>query len=223
MAIGKVGRVAFAAFASALIRKVAQAGFRSLVGMGAVGGAVDYRSVVVDATVPGVGIDVSASTLAVMDEVPGVEGLVPIDLGGKLPHKGTYPLRDPAIITTHYWHHSATDTLASFEAISRAHIARGWPAIGYTGAIRKDGDIYRFYIFHPLDRVTNHTAKHNSKGVATVLVGSFDLYPVPDAMLPVIEQVRDYYRSKGINVEALHRDVKATACPGRFAVKTLRP
>ena len=71
--------------------------------------------------------------------------------------------------------------------------------------------------------MTNHTAKHNTRGVATVLVGNFDIYPVPDAMLPVIEQVRDYYRSKGINVEAMHRDVKATACPGRFAVKTLRP
>lgn len=223
MAIGKVGKVAFAAFASSVIRKVAQAGFRSLVGMGAAGGAVDYRSVVVDATVPGVTVEVSDFTLAVMDEVPGVEGFVPIDLQGKLPYKGVYPLRDPSIITTHYWHHSATDTLASFEVLSRAHIARGWPAIGYTGAIRKDGDMYRFYMFHPLDRVTNHTAKHNSKGVATVLVGNFDIYPMPDAMLPVIGQVRDYYRSKGIILEALHRDVKATACPGRFAVKTLRP
>lgn len=60
-------KVAIAAIASGLIRRVVQTGFRSLIGMGAAGGAVDYRSVVVDATVPGVGVEVSDFTLVNMD------------------------------------------------------------------------------------------------------------------------------------------------------------
>ncbi len=221
MALSYLAKAAFAALSSLISKRVARSCVRSVIGMSAAGNAVDYRSVVVDMTLPGIAVPVSEATLAVMDEVEEVPegGVIPIDLIDSLPSKGSYPKRDPKIITTHYWHHSASDTLTSFEALAKAHIARGWPGIGYTGGIRSDG---RFYVFHDLGRTTNHTAGHNSRGVATVLVGNFESYDLTPKMYATCLKVRGYYRSKGIMLEAMHRDVRATACPGRYAVKKLR-
>ena len=70
--------------------------------------------------------------------------------------------------------------------------------------------------------MTNHTAGHNTHYVGCVLLGNYDVAPVGDGMEAGIEMVRRHLDGMGITREMLHRDTKATACPGRYAVEYLR-
>lgn len=195
---------------------------RVFVGMLAGGGAVNYQSQVIDLSLPAEEYPVqSNAALEAIDEVPeDAHSTLIDDLRGTLPANGVYPSRDPSTITTRYWHHTATGDNATWAAIAKGHVqGRGWAGIGYHMGIDKDG---RIALLNALSRITNHTANHNSKGVGVVLLGNYDVSRPSEAMQASIERVRAYMDEKGIRAEHWHREVKATVCPGRYAVEVLK-
>jgi hypothetical protein len=212
MAYKGAGKVARSLIAGSLTRLFVVIGPRAAVTMTTAGAGVGYQSQFIDLSEPAIEVPMSEVTLDVLDEVEMA------DLSSELPQKGAYPTRDVSTITTRYWHHTASGDDATWQAIASGHIKRGWAGIGYHIGIDKNG---RIAILNPLHRRTNHTAGRNSKGVGVVLLGNYDTHYLTGEMEAAIERTRDYLDERGITQEQFHRDVKATACPGRYAVQVL--
>lgn len=188
---------------------------RAMVGTVAAGAGVGFESTIVDLSQTAQEVPVSTATLKVLDEF---ERYGIIDRSNDLPSDGIYPIRDLSIVTTRYWHHTASANGATWDQIARGHIKRGWAGIGYHIGIDEKGMVA---ILNPLNRRTNHTEGHNSKGVGIVLLGNYDVNRPSEAMQASIERVRAYMDGRGIRVEYWHRETKSTACPGRYAVEYL--
>lgn len=94
------------------------------------------------------------------------------NLRGKLKVHPTrkYSKRKIEEITSIGVHHSLTFQ-GSPEAFARYHVTHnGWPGIGYTYVIAKDGTIYQC---HDLDVKTAHVGNSNRKSLGICLVGDF--------------------------------------------------
>lgn len=184
---------------------------RAALTMTITGGGVGYQSSVLDLT----------SGIVVGAEVPTPPPVLEVmDVSGDLPKNGAYPRREMAVVSGRVWHHTASADGATWNTIAKGHVnGRGWHGIGYHIGIDRDG---RIALLNPLDRVTNHTAGHNTHYVGCVLLGNYDVQPLTPRMETGIEMVRRHLDGIGIRRELLHRDTKATACPGRYAVQYLR-
>ena len=114
-------------------------------------------------------------------------------------------------------HHAAAKT-ASADDIHRAHLQRDggtWAGIGYHLYIRKDGSIHRG---RPIWASGAHVLGHNYHTLGICCEGNYDEETVmPAAQLQSVREALRYL--KGIYPNAAikcHRDLQATACPGRF-------
>lgn len=114
-------------------------------------------------------------------------------------------------------HHAAIKT-ASAEDIHRAHLQRDngtWAGIGYHLYIRKDGSIHRG---RPLWASGAHVLNENWHTVGVCVEGNYDVETtMPAAQLNAVREALRYL--KGIYPNAAikcHRDMQATACPGRY-------
>ena len=188
---------------------------RAMVGTVAAGAGVGFESTIVGLSQTAQEVPVSTATLKVLDEFER-DGI--IDRSNDLPSDGIYPIRDLSIVTTRYWHHTASANGATWDQIARGHIKRGWAGIGYHIGIDEKGMVA---ILNPLNRRTNHTEGHNSKGVGVVLLGNYDVNRPSEAMVKAIGRVRMYLDLIDITEERMHRETKSTACPGRYAVEYL--
>lgn len=211
MAKGLISSATRAIIAGAATRLFVVVAPRAALTMTITGGGVGYQSSVLDLT----------SGIVVGAEVPTPPPVLEVmDVSGDLPKNGAYPRREMAVVGGRVWHHTASADGATWNTIAKGHVnGRGWHGIGYHIGIDRDG---RIALLNPLDRVTNHTAGHNTHYVGCVLLGNYDVAPVGDRMEAGIEMVRRHLDGMGITREMLHRDTKATACPGRYAVEYLR-
>lgn len=114
-------------------------------------------------------------------------------------------------------HHAAIKT-ASAEDIHRAHLQRDngtWAGIGYHLYIRKNGEIHRG---RPIWASGAHVLNENWHTVGVCVEGNYDVETVmPAAQLQAVREALRYL--KGFYPDAAikcHRDLQATACPGRF-------
>ena len=114
-------------------------------------------------------------------------------------------------------HHAAIKT-ASADDIHRAHLQRDngtWAGIGYHLYIRKDGSIHRG---RPLWASGAHVLNENWHTVGVCVEGNYDVETtMPAAQLNAVREALRYL--KGIYPNAAikcHRDMQATACPGRY-------
>ena len=145
-----------------------------------------------------------------------------IDLRGKLPTRdgAEYRHRHIEDIEGIVWHHSATSG-QTIRSIAEYHTqARGWPEIAYHYAIGYDGRIYRL-----LDEAkwSNHASGHNHRTIGIVLVGNYQDREPTEAMMSAAARLQeDLCDTHDIMYVWLHRDTKATDCPGRHAVDVLR-
>ena len=110
-------------------------------------------------------------------------------------------------------HHAAAVTCTA-DDIHRWHKDRGWAGIGYHFFIRKDGSIYRG---RPQNTVGAHAGGSNSDSVGVCFEGNYETETtMPDAQkkagIELVAYLKDYY---GITRVEGHRDVGATACPGK--------
>lgn len=108
-------------------------------------------------------------------------------------------------------HHAAAN--GSVEDVHRWHKNRGWAGIGYHFYVRKDGSVYRG---RPETWIGAHTVGHNEK-IGICAEGNFDEEKMCAAQKNAIIELLQYLYDKYGKVKVYgHRDLDATACPGRY-------
>lgn len=122
-------------------------------------------------------------------------------------------------------HHTASSA-GSVESVHEAHIGRGWDGIGYhfligNGKGMDDGEIQSTFRWR--EQIHGAHAKspnneYNEYGIGICLVGNFEETDPSDAQLASVKRLvsvlKHEYQLTDSQVIA-HRDVKATACPGK--------
>ena len=111
-------------------------------------------------------------------------------------------------------HHTASaDVPAS--TIHQWHLNQGWSGIGYHFVIRANGTIERG---RPEDTIGAHSGPNgNGDSIGVVLTGNFETgKPTAAQMESLVWLLKDYLFPKyGVKPVIGHKDVMATACPGR--------
>lgn len=116
-------------------------------------------------------------------------------------------------------HHSASGANTTWRDIHQWHVNQGWAGIGYHYVIHADGSVCRG---RPEKMKGAHAYQDdaheaNSDGIGICLAGNFEAdTPTEEQLASTVDLIRDIRtRHPGISVIG-HRDVMATACPGRF-------
>lgn len=108
-------------------------------------------------------------------------------------------------------HHAAGN--GSVEDIHRIHKNNGWSGIGYHFYVRKNGEIYAG---RPDDMIGAHAAGSNYNSIGVCFEGNFETEQMSDAQKQSGKELVAYLKDKyKISVVQRHRDVNATACPGK--------
>lgn len=107
-------------------------------------------------------------------------------------------------------HHAAAN--GSVYDVHNWHLAKGWAGIGYHFYVRKDGTVYRG---RPENWVGAHTDGYNSM-IGICAEGNFEVEQMPTAQKNAIIELLKYLQRKyGEHKIYGHRDLDATACPGK--------
>jgi len=110
----------------------------------------------------------------------------------------------------HYHHETATP-----QDVHRWHLSNGWAGIGYHFMVDMDGTIWRG---RAEMTVGAHAGGHNNDSIGIACQGRYDdnTRNMPDAQFNALVWLIQHLRSNHCNLTLLrHRDVGATACPGR--------
>ena len=111
-------------------------------------------------------------------------------------------------------HHTASTAKETVEQIHNFHINNnGWAGIGYHFYIRKDGTIYRG---RPEKYIGAHCENYNSVSLGICCEGNFEIEQPTNEQLQSLSELIQYLKKKYGNVQVVgHRDLNATACPGK--------
>jgi hypothetical protein len=111
-------------------------------------------------------------------------------------------------------HHTASTAKETVEQIHNFHINNnGWAGIGYHFYIRKDGTIYKG---RDEKYAGAHCVDYNSISLGICLEGNFEIEQPTDNQLKSLTELLQYLKNKYGNVQVVgHRDLNATACPGK--------
>ena len=108
-------------------------------------------------------------------------------------------------------HHAAGNGTA--ESIHKYHVSLGWKGIAYHYYVRKDGTIYRG---RPEGTVGGHTSGYNSRSIGICAEGNFETDVMSDAQRDAIRALVLDIRTRYPDTQTIkHKDVAATACPGK--------
>lgn len=108
-------------------------------------------------------------------------------------------------------HHAAGNGTA--ESIHKYHVSLGWKGIAYHYYVRKDGSIYRG---RPEDTVGGHTSGYNSRSIGICAEGNFETDIMSNAQRDAIRALVLDIRTRYPDTQTIkHKDVAATACPGK--------
>lgn len=109
-------------------------------------------------------------------------------------------------------HHSATKS-CTIEQIHSWHKSAGYAGVGYHYLVRKDGSIYRG---RPENMMGAHAANNNSDSIGICFEGNFEEEEMPAAQKVAGKELVAYLKDKHkISKVQRHKDVNATACPGK--------
>lgn len=109
-------------------------------------------------------------------------------------------------------HHAAAKSCTP-QQIHQWHLGNGWSGIGYHFFIRKDGQIYRG---RPENVIGAHATNHNSNSIGICFEGDYGVEIMPKAQLEAGKELVAYLKDKyNITKVKGHRDLMATACPGK--------
>ena len=111
-------------------------------------------------------------------------------------------------------HHTASTAKETVEQIHNFHINNnGWAGIGYHFCIRKDGTIYKG---RDEKYAGAHCVDYNSISLGICLEGNFEIEKPTDNQLKSLSELLQHLKQKYGNVQIVgHRDLNATACPGK--------
>ena len=122
-------------------------------------------------------------------------------------------------------HHTGnpTDDDLSAEQLHRSHQNMGWTGIGYHFIVRKDGTVE---VGRPDWAVGAHAYGFNSKSIGIHVCGNFDMAEPTEAQINALPMlIADICDAYGLiasaDIVVGHRDLMATACPGKNLYKQL--
>ena len=109
-------------------------------------------------------------------------------------------------------HHRAGN--GDVESIHKQHLSQGYSGIGYHYYVRKDGKVYAG---RPIQKVGAHCLNYNYVSVGVCFEGNYETETVmPDIQkksgVELVRHLKGIY--PGAEIKG-HRDLYATACPGR--------
>ena len=108
-------------------------------------------------------------------------------------------------------HHRAGN--GDVEGIDKIHKNQGWTCIGYHFYVRKDGSIYRG---RKEDTVGAHAYGSNYTSIGVCAEGNFETDIMSETQKNSIKELVAYLKNKyNITTVKRHKDVNATACPGK--------
>lgn len=117
-------------------------------------------------------------------------------------------------VTEYIFLHHAANNSAPVEAVHNYHLKLGWSGIGYHFYVRKDGEVWRG---RPIDTTGAHATNYNYNSVSVCAEGNFEIEEMDAAQRKSITELLAYLWGLYPSAAAKrHRDVAATACPGRF-------
>ncbi len=109
-------------------------------------------------------------------------------------------------------HHAAAGNCPA-DNIHSIHLKNGWAGIGYHYYIRKDGSIYTG---RPEAAVGAHASGYNSRSVGICFEGNFENEIMNEIQIKAGRELVCYLSAKYPKAAVIcHRDVNATACPGK--------
>jgi len=110
-------------------------------------------------------------------------------------------------------HHTASADVSA-ATIHGWHQGQGWIGIGYHFVIRANGTIERG---RPEDTIGSHSGPQgNGDSIGVVLTGNFEIGAPSTAQMIALAKLIKELRSRYGDLTVIgHRDVMATACPGR--------
>jgi len=109
-------------------------------------------------------------------------------------------------------HHSAS-AVATVETIHALHLLNGYGGIGYHYLVRKDGSIWRG---RPENVVGAHSKGNNLYSIGICFEGNFENEEMGEAQVVAgVELIKDILSRYGELEIVGHRDLQATACPGK--------
>lgn len=120
------------------------------------------------------------------------------------------------IIVIHHTGNPYDDDL-SVEQIHESHLGLGWAGIGYHFVVRKDGSVE---LGRPHEYIGSHAYGENSHSIGIHLSGNFEIVE-PTAMQieslsRLVADLAELYNIPVCGTTILgHRDLIATACPGK--------
>lgn len=112
-------------------------------------------------------------------------------------------------------HHTASTRDMTVQEIHQLHLNQGenWKGIGYHFYIDKQGVIWRG---RPEEMSGSHALDYNSVSIGICLSGNFETEQPTDNQLKSLSELLQYLKQKYGNVQVVgHRDLNATACPGK--------
>ena len=142
---------------------------------------------------------------------------VPInDLNLEIDHNRLEPRRITDQIVIHHTGNPWDDDLSAAE-IDASHKAQGWTCIGYHYVIRKDGTVEEG---RPHWTVGAHAYGENSHTIGIHVCGNFEIGEPTDGQIESLAMLlanlcTDYGLSIDRDTIVGHRELMATACPGR--------
>lgn len=109
-------------------------------------------------------------------------------------------------------HHAAASTCDA-RTVHTWHLGRGFSGIGYHFLVRKNGTIERG---RAENLVGAHVAGYNSDSIGICFEGNFETETMGEAQKNAGAELVDYLKKKySINTVVRHKDLAATACPGK--------
>lgn len=112
-------------------------------------------------------------------------------------------------------HHTASTRDMTVQEIHQLHLNQGenWKGIGYHFYIDKQGVIWRG---RPEEMSGSHALDYNFVSLGICLSGNFEIEKPTEKQLKSLTELLQHLKQKYGNVQVVgHRDLNATACPGK--------
>ena len=138
------------------------------------------------------------------------------DLNLEIDHSRLETRRLTDMVVIHHTGNPSDDDLSAAE-IDVSHKARGWARIGYHYVVRKDGTVEQG---RPHWTVGAHAYMQNSHTIGIHVCGNFEIGEPTDAQIESLAMLlanlcTDYGLTIDRDSIVGHRELMATACPGK--------
>lgn len=145
-----------------------------------------------------------------------------VNLKDSLPKSSTKKYRKRTLVQPLKieYHHTATSG-QNLKQIARGHLHRGFPEIGYHFAINYQGKVYQL---NDVNEITWHDSGNNAKTIGIVFVGNYHTRELPDEAFNAARRLQDsLIKCLNIIEVTYHGATSPTACPGKYAIKKIKP